>query len=210
MHLSQYKICTRKMELVLEVKFISTFTLHVHGDERWPTEVTSNTYFRGVALWARPPFPPRPAPPTAPQRSPSKPHLILIPHWAPRATGSTYFSLPNPPPPGAARLVGWLAVVTGSSPCSGELYRILTVCGLGRLGDGPNKLLKLNSKRVAFEASMGSNWCIPGKPWYHGNDEPRFVRFEYCLYRPLSSNRDSWCGARLMMVLGLSGLRLGL
>ena len=31
--------------------FISTFTdLHVHGDERWPTEVTSNTYFRGVFL----------------------------------------------------------------------------------------------------------------------------------------------------------------
>ena len=29
--------------------FPSTFTeLHVHGDERWPTEVTSNTYFRGV------------------------------------------------------------------------------------------------------------------------------------------------------------------
>ena len=29
--------------------FTSTFTeLHVHGDERWPTEVTSNTYFRGV------------------------------------------------------------------------------------------------------------------------------------------------------------------
>ena len=32
--------------------FISTFAkLHVHGDERWPTEVTSNTYFRG-ALWS--------------------------------------------------------------------------------------------------------------------------------------------------------------
>ena len=30
-------------------KFISTFTeLHVHGDERWPTEVTSNTYCPGV------------------------------------------------------------------------------------------------------------------------------------------------------------------
>ena len=26
MHLSQYKLCTRKMELALEVKFISTFT----------------------------------------------------------------------------------------------------------------------------------------------------------------------------------------
>ena len=29
--------------------FFSTFTeFRVHGDERWPTEVTSNTYFRGV------------------------------------------------------------------------------------------------------------------------------------------------------------------
>ena len=37
------------MELALEVKCISTFTeLHVHANERWPTEVTSNTYFRGV------------------------------------------------------------------------------------------------------------------------------------------------------------------
>ena len=35
------------MELALEVKFSSTFTeLHVHGDERWPMEVTSITYFR--------------------------------------------------------------------------------------------------------------------------------------------------------------------
>ena len=36
------------MELALEVKFYLDF--HVHSDERWPTEVTSNTYFRGVRL----------------------------------------------------------------------------------------------------------------------------------------------------------------
>ena len=31
-----------------QTNFISTFTeLHVHGDERWPLVVTSNTYFRG-------------------------------------------------------------------------------------------------------------------------------------------------------------------
>ena len=35
------------MELALELKFYFT-ELHVHGDERWPMEVTSNTYFRGV------------------------------------------------------------------------------------------------------------------------------------------------------------------
>ena len=53
MHLSQQKLCTRKMEVALEVKVISTFTeIHVHGDERWPTEVTLNTYFRGVEwMW---------------------------------------------------------------------------------------------------------------------------------------------------------------
>ena len=40
------------MDLALEVKLISTFTelVHIHGEERWPTEVTSNTYFRGVDL----------------------------------------------------------------------------------------------------------------------------------------------------------------
>ena len=32
------------MELALEVKFYLDF--HVHGDERWPMEVTSSTYFR--------------------------------------------------------------------------------------------------------------------------------------------------------------------
>ena len=33
--------------------FISTFAeLHVHGDERWPTEVTSSTYFRGFSMCA--------------------------------------------------------------------------------------------------------------------------------------------------------------
>ena len=31
MHLSQYKLCTRKMELALEVKFISTFTDFTHS-----------------------------------------------------------------------------------------------------------------------------------------------------------------------------------
>ena len=38
------------MELSLEEwNFSSTFTeLHVHGDERWPTEVTSDTYFRSL------------------------------------------------------------------------------------------------------------------------------------------------------------------
>ena len=51
MHLVQHWLCTRKIELALQVKFISTFSeLHVHGDERWPTEVTSNAYFRGVTL----------------------------------------------------------------------------------------------------------------------------------------------------------------
>ena len=50
MHLSQHKLCTRKTELsCARWNFISTFTeLHAHSDERWPTEVTSNTYFRGV------------------------------------------------------------------------------------------------------------------------------------------------------------------
>ena len=44
-------MCTRKLELVSRWNFISTFTeLHVHGDERWPMEVTSKTYFRGV-VW---------------------------------------------------------------------------------------------------------------------------------------------------------------
>ena len=32
------------MELALEVKFYLDF----HDVERWPTEVTSNTYFRGI------------------------------------------------------------------------------------------------------------------------------------------------------------------
>ena len=49
MHLSQHKLYTGKMELALKVKFISTSTeLHANGDERWPMEVTSNSYFRGV------------------------------------------------------------------------------------------------------------------------------------------------------------------
>ena len=54
MHLSQLKLCTRKMELALEVKFhldfhwVTELELHVQGDERWPMEVTSNTYFRGI------------------------------------------------------------------------------------------------------------------------------------------------------------------
>ena len=42
MHLQQHDLCTRKTELALEVKF--------YGDECWPTEVTSNTYFRGVGF----------------------------------------------------------------------------------------------------------------------------------------------------------------
>ena len=40
------QLCTRIMELALEVKFYLDFHW-VHGDERWPMEVTSNTpYFR--------------------------------------------------------------------------------------------------------------------------------------------------------------------
>ena len=41
-------ICTkRKRSLHSRWNFLSTFTeLHSHGDERWPTAVTSNTYFR--------------------------------------------------------------------------------------------------------------------------------------------------------------------
>ena len=42
MHLQQHNLCTRKTEFALEVKF--------YGDECWPTEVTSNTYFRGVGF----------------------------------------------------------------------------------------------------------------------------------------------------------------
>ena len=49
MHWSQHKLCNRKWSFHSRWNFISTFTeLHVHGDERWPLEVTSNTYFRGV------------------------------------------------------------------------------------------------------------------------------------------------------------------
>ena len=42
MHLQQHNLCRRKTELALEVKF--------YGGECWPTEVTSNTYFRGVGF----------------------------------------------------------------------------------------------------------------------------------------------------------------
>ena len=42
MRLQQHNLCTRKTELALEVKF--------YGDECWPTEVTSDTYFRGVGF----------------------------------------------------------------------------------------------------------------------------------------------------------------
>ena len=51
LHLSRHKLCTRRTELALEVNSVLTFTeLRGHSDERWLTEVTSNTYFRGVAL----------------------------------------------------------------------------------------------------------------------------------------------------------------
>ena len=49
MHLPQHELCTRNIELVLEMK--SSFAeLHSHGDKRLPTEVTSNTYFRACRL----------------------------------------------------------------------------------------------------------------------------------------------------------------
>ena len=38
---------TRKTELALEVSTFTEFTLG-HGDDRWPTEVTSNTCFRAA------------------------------------------------------------------------------------------------------------------------------------------------------------------
>ena len=41
-YLSQHKLCARKIGLALGVK------RHGHDGERWPTEVTSNTYFCGV------------------------------------------------------------------------------------------------------------------------------------------------------------------
>ena len=52
MHLSQHKCCALgQWSLHSRWNFISTFTeLHVRGDQRWPTEVTSNTYFRDVKL----------------------------------------------------------------------------------------------------------------------------------------------------------------
>ena len=43
MRLSQHKLCARKTELALDVNFRSTFN-GLHGHERWPTEMTSNTY----------------------------------------------------------------------------------------------------------------------------------------------------------------------
>ena len=47
MHMSQHKLCT-STSLHSRWNFFSTFTeLRVHGP--WPMEVTSNTYFRGVA-----------------------------------------------------------------------------------------------------------------------------------------------------------------
>ena len=55
MHFSQHKLCTiGKWSLHSRWNFITTFTkLHVHGDERWPTEVTSDTCFRGALKDAR-------------------------------------------------------------------------------------------------------------------------------------------------------------
>ena len=48
--MAQHKLCTRKRSLHSKWNFISMFTeLHVHGDKRWPMEVTPKTYFRGVA-----------------------------------------------------------------------------------------------------------------------------------------------------------------
>ena len=47
MHLSQHwALGTAELEVKLHLE------LHVHGDERWPMEVTSNTYFRGARLRA--------------------------------------------------------------------------------------------------------------------------------------------------------------
>ena len=45
-HLAQRKLCIRKTEPAVKMKCHLDFTkLHGHGGERWPTEVTSNTYF---------------------------------------------------------------------------------------------------------------------------------------------------------------------
>ena len=49
MHLSQHKLCTRKMELGLERNLSRlSLSLYAHGWRTLTNEVTSNTYFRGV------------------------------------------------------------------------------------------------------------------------------------------------------------------
>ena len=71
MHLSRPELCTTEAELLFEVKFYLYFhgvtwswgktltngsdvtKLRGHGDECWPTEVTSNTYFGDVTLQLR-------------------------------------------------------------------------------------------------------------------------------------------------------------
>ena len=51
MHLSQYKLCTRKMELAFEVKFISTFTEFTRPWWRMLTNGSDVKYvFRGVSI----------------------------------------------------------------------------------------------------------------------------------------------------------------
>ena len=46
-----HKVCDRKRNSHSRSDFISAIPeLRGHGNERWQTEVTSNTYFRGVAL----------------------------------------------------------------------------------------------------------------------------------------------------------------
>ena len=49
MHLSQHKLCARKTELALDMKYSFDF----HHVDRWPPEVTSNAYFRGDTLTGR-------------------------------------------------------------------------------------------------------------------------------------------------------------
>ena len=41
------------MELGGEIYLDSHWAVHVLGDERWPMEATSNTYFRGVGNQVR-------------------------------------------------------------------------------------------------------------------------------------------------------------
>ena len=68
-----------KWSLYSRWNFISTFTeLHLHGDERWPTEVTSTTYSRGVGqAWHKLVGRMRIASMTSPETSPGSRKLRL-------------------------------------------------------------------------------------------------------------------------------------